>query len=95
MAHPHRSYTNQRLLEPPDWNRVQRLYSFCRARAVERIIWAERNPIRQRRDLATLETMYGKARQHNDIVTSCAVTYFRTQALRDARHPEFLGEWIR
>jgi len=38
--------------------------------------------------------MYGKARQHNDIVTSCAVTYFRTQALRDARHPDFLGEWI-
>ena len=38
--------------------------------------------------------VYCKARQHGDIVTGCAVTYFRAQALQDADHPDFLGEWI-
>lgn len=49
---------------------------------------------RQRRELHVLESMYCKARQHGDIVTSCAVTYFRTQALKDADHPDFLADWI-
>ena len=52
------------------------------------------NVRKQRRELHVLESMYCKARQHGDIVTSCAVTYFRTQALKDAHHPDFLGDWI-
>jgi hypothetical protein len=92
-AHSHR-----RTAEPQDWSRVQRLYSFCRARAIERITLAERrdpeNTAQERRELRVLETMYGKARQHNDIVVSCAVTYFRAQALKDAHHADFLGEWL-
>ncbi len=87
-------HTQRHKVGTHDWHRVQRLYAFCRARAIERIIAAEGAGTRQRRDLATLETMYAKARHHNDIVTSCAVTYFRAQALKDARHPDFLGEWI-
>ena len=88
--------TTQRSVEPQDWSRVQKLYGFCRARAIERLVLAEHDPAspgKERRDLRVLESMYGKAR-HNDIVTSCAVTYFRAQALKDAHHHDFLGEWI-
>jgi len=28
------------------------------------------------------------------MVTGSAVTYFRAQALKDADHPDFLGDWI-
>lgn len=98
MQQLQRAHTHRPAIEVQDWSRVQRLYAFCRARAIDRIIAAEsRHEVttRQRRDLRTLETMYGKARQYgDDVVTSCAVTYFRSQALRDARHPDFLGEWI-
>lgn len=86
--------SRRREIEIRDWNRVQRLYAFCRCRAIERIIAAPDDSARQRRDLAILETMYGKARQHNDIVINCAASYFRTQAMRAAHHPDFLGEWI-
>lgn len=87
-------HTTHRDFEPQDWRRIQRLYAFCRARAIERIVEASEDQSRHRRALTTLETMYGKARQHNDIVASCAVSYFRAQALKDAHHADFLGEWI-
>ena len=94
MSQLQHSSTRQDRMAPQDWARVQRLYSFCRARAIERIIAAKDGSISQRRDLATLEAMYSQAWQQNDIVIACAVTYFRTQAFRDAQHPDFLGEWI-
>ena len=87
-------HTQRRQVAITDWSRIQRLYAFCRARAIERIIAVEDGATKQRRDLATLESMYGKARQHNDIVIECAATYFRAQALRDAQHPDFRGEWL-
>ncbi len=83
--------------EAQSWDRVQRLYAFCRARAIDRLVLAAQEPAhvrKWRRQLHVLESMYGKARQHGDIVTGCAVTYFRAQALQDADHPDFLGEWI-
>jgi hypothetical protein len=91
-----------RLVEPQDWARVQRLYVFCRARAIDRNAASDRGDrpvtsLAQFRDLHTLETMYAKARasrEGDDVVTSCAVTYFRMTALRDADHPDFLREWI-
>ena len=75
---------------------MQTLYAFCRARAIERLVLTpdSANLSKQRRELRVLESMYCKARQHGDIVTNCAVTYFRTQALKDADHPDFQGEWI-
>jgi hypothetical protein len=84
-------------VESHTWERVQRLYAFCRARAIERVVVASEDTIgmrKQRRELHVLESMYGKARQHGDVVIGCAVTYFRAQALKDANHPDFLGEWI-
>ena len=84
-------------VEDQPWRRVQTLYVFCRARAIERLVLAAQDPVtvrKQRRELHVLESMYCKARQHGDIVTGCAVTYFRAQALKDANHPDFLGEWI-
>jgi hypothetical protein len=80
-----------------EWGRVQTLYAFCRARSIERLVLAAQDSAevrKQRRELHVLESMYCKARQHGDIVTGCAVTYFRTQALKDADHPDFLGDWI-
>jgi hypothetical protein len=81
-----------------DWTRFQRLYGFCRARAIERIILVDKGDVagwtKGRRDLRVLESMYTKARQQQGIVIGCAVTYFRAQAMRDAQHPDFLGEWI-
>ena len=88
------SSTTQRSRDVPDWGRIQTLYAFCRVRAIERIIKAGANSVSQRRDLATLEIMYAQARKQDDVLTGCAVSYFRTQAFRDARHPDFLGEWI-
>jgi hypothetical protein len=81
-----------------NWARFQRLYGFCRARAIERIMRVDERDLtggtKERRDLRVLESMYGKARQQQDILVSCAITYFRAQAMRDAHHPDFLGEWI-
>ena len=88
---------SQRHVEPHDWWRVQKLYEFCRARAIDRLIGADHelaSSSKARRELHVLESMYGKARHHNGIVIACAVTYFRAQALRDAHHSDFLGEWI-
>ena len=77
--------------------RVQRLYGFSRSRAVERLIRAApdpESPSKERNDLRVLESMYGMARQQDDIVTDCAVNYFRARAMADADHPDFHGEWI-
>jgi hypothetical protein len=97
MSQPPSSPSQPRPVELGGWARVQTVYAFCRARAIDRIIEAEQShpamETRHKRDLHILETMYGKAR-HNDVVASCAVTYFRMTAMRDARHPDFLGEWI-
>jgi len=96
MEHPRTASTTHRSAEL-SWHRVQRLYAFCRARAIERLVLAAQDPAslsKHRRDLRVLESMYCKARQHHDIVVDCAVTYFRAQALKDANHPDFLGEWL-
>lgn len=79
-----------------DWSRVQGLYVFTRARAIERILVAEAENGRlakARHDLRVLESMHAEAREHDD-VAACAILYFRTQAMRSAHHPDFLGEWI-
>lgn len=84
-------------VEDQEWPRVQTLYTFCRARSIERLVLAAQDLAgvrKQRRELHVLESMYCKARQHGDIVTGCAVTYFRSQALKDADHPDFQGEWL-
>ena len=28
------------------------------------------------------------------MVAACAITFFRARAMRDAQHPDFLGEWL-
>ncbi len=79
-----------------DWHRVQEIYAFARARAIERIVLAEAEHGRsgkERHDLRVLETMHAEARRGDD-VASCAILYFRAQAMRAAQHPDFLGEWI-
>ena len=89
--------TTQGPVESQEWGRVQTLYAFCRARSIERLVHAAQNSAKvrkHRRELHVLESMYCKARQHGDIVIGCAVTYFRAQALKDANHPDFLGDWI-
>lgn len=97
MEHTRTASTTRHAAEPQSWRRIQRLYAFCRARAIERLVLDAQDPAslsKHRRDLRTLESMYCKARQHHDIVVDCAVTYFRAQALKDANHPDFLGDWI-
>ena len=84
---------------PIDWHGLENLYHFTRLRAMDRLRAAEQDRDRhgsgrERHELRVIESMYAHARQHDDIVAACAVTYFRAQALRDAHHPEFLGEWI-
>jgi hypothetical protein len=89
--------TAQGPIEDQAWGRVQTLYAFCRARCIERLVIAAEDSTKirkRRRELHVLESMYCKARQHGDIVTSCAVTYFRTQALQYADHPDFQGDWL-
>jgi hypothetical protein len=79
-----------------DWNRVQELYAFTLARAIERILVADfdhGSAGKERHDLHVLETMHAEARRYDD-VAACAVLYFRAQAMRAAEHPDFLGAWI-
>jgi hypothetical protein len=83
----------------PRWDRVERLYAFCRARAQERIEHAEQHraawkAVEEHRELEVVEAMYAQAVSRGDIVLACAVTYLRTKAMRDADHPAFLGEWL-
>ena len=82
-----------------DWERVERLYSFVRARALDRAHeavegrdFAERSE--PRRSLHAIEAMFEQARQGDRVVAECAITFFRARAMRDAHHPEFLGEWL-
>jgi hypothetical protein len=86
-----------RKVAAPDWAKVQEIYAFCRARAIDRIATEGQSlgatSLDKFRDLRTLETMYAKARRHGAVVTSCAVTYFTMTALKDAQHPEFRAEW--
>jgi hypothetical protein len=82
-----------------DWERVERLYSFVRDRALERAGAAdERRDLAacsdQRRSLNAIEAMFAQARQGDRVVVECAITFFRARAMRDAHHPEFLGEWL-
>jgi hypothetical protein len=82
-----------------DWNRVERLYSFVRARAVDRLHEAETcNDLAAEdnrcRDIQAIDAMFTQARQGNRVVAVCAITFFRARAMRDADHPEFLGEWL-
>jgi hypothetical protein len=82
-----------------DWERAERLYSFVRERAVERLREAE-----QRRDAAAMraerqnvhaiDAMFTQARRRRGVVAACAITFFRARAMRDAQHPDFLGEWL-
>ena len=82
-----------------DWDRVETLYSFCRARARDGVQAAELrhdslSSANEQHCLHTLEAMYAQARHRSDVVAVCAVTYFRARAMRDAQHADFLGEWI-
>jgi hypothetical protein len=84
---------------PIDWNRVERLHAFVRARAVERFHGAELSGdvvarLEHGRSVRTIEVMLDQARQGHRVLVECAITYFRAQAMRDAQHPEFLGEWL-
>jgi len=81
-----------------DWSRVEQLYAFARTRAQERLDEATRledhdQAQSARAEVRTLESMYALARR-GDAAASCAITYFRVRAMRDAQHPDFLGEWL-
>ena len=89
--------TAQGTPEDQTWGRFQTLHAFCQARSIDRLVIAAQDSAKvrkQRRELQALESMYCNARQHGGIVTGCAATYFRAQALQDADHPDFLGDWI-
>ena len=82
-----------------DWDRVERLYSFVRARALERLQQAEQSGDgsawgQQRESIHALDAMFTQAQRRRGVVAACAITFFRARAMRDAQHPEFLGEWI-
>jgi hypothetical protein len=82
-----------------DWDRVEQLYTFVRARAVDRLYEAEErhDPVAVRTEcqhVHAVDAMFAQARRGHDLVAACAVTFFRARAMRDAHHPEFLGDWI-
>ena len=82
-----------------DWDRVQRLHSFVRARALERSRDALRHHdlaslSNERRNVHAIDAMYAQARSRKGVVAACAITFYRARAMRDAQHPEFLGEWL-
>ena len=82
-----------------DWDRVERLYSFARARAFERLHEAEHYGevvVRRehRQSILAMDAMFAQAQHGDPVVASCAITYFRARAMRDANHPDFLGEWL-
>jgi hypothetical protein len=96
----HASSPHHQRLPSTDWDRIEELYGFCQARATDRLHEAEQQHEREearraRHAQGILEAMRAQANKHdNAVVQACAVTYFRTQAMRDAPHPDFLGEWI-
>jgi hypothetical protein len=82
-----------------DWGRVERLYSFVRARSSERLRAAEQGRdlpavLGERQSIQAVDTMFTQARRGEGVVAACAITFFRARAMRDAHHPEFLGEWL-
>jgi hypothetical protein len=82
-----------------DWGRVERVYSFVRARSSERARAAEQCHdlpalLNERQCVQAVDAMYTQARRGEGVVAACAITYFRARAMRDAHHPEFLGEWL-
>ena len=82
-----------------DWDRVEQLYAFVRARALERLHEAERSGDvavcrEQRQSILAMDAMFSQAQYEHPVVASCAITFFRARAMRDANHPEFLGEWL-
>ena len=82
-----------------DWHRVVTLHAFVRARAFERLHEAERSRDRSarrehRQSILAIDAMFTQARHGDPLVAACAVTFFRVRAMRDANHPDFLGEWL-
>ena len=82
-----------------DWARVERLHAFVRARALERLTEAEQSGdtavLREhRKSVHAIDAMLTQARNAHRVMTECAITFFRARAMRDAHHPEFLGEWL-
>jgi len=82
-----------------DWDRVGTLYSFARGRAFERLHEAEQSSDvaarrEHRQSILAIDAMYSQAQHGDAIVAACAITFFRARAMRDADHPEFLGEWL-
>jgi hypothetical protein len=85
--------------ERVDWDRVECLYSFVRDRSLEHL----RSALEARDDAAlraerqnvhAIDAMFAQARQGHTVVVGCAISFFRARAMRDAQHPEFLGEWL-
>lgn len=81
---------------PVDWERVATLYAFVRARALEHLRRAcdVETRRRERQHLQAIDAMFAQARRGHRVVEACAVTYFRSRAMRDACHPDFLGQWL-
>ena len=84
---------------PVDWDRVDELFSFVRARALERLHEAEQSGDvgarrEHRKSIHAIDAMFTQARRGGGVVAACAITFFRALAMRDAHHPEFLGEWL-
>jgi hypothetical protein len=81
-----------------DWDRMDRLHFFVRARTLQRLREAELHhdyaaQRTEREGLHAIEAMSDQA--HRDsLIAACAITFFRARAMRDADHPDFLGEWI-
>jgi len=82
-----------------DWDRVERLHSFVRERALERLDEANRrhdldSAAVERQSVLAIDAIFTQARRRRGMVAACAITFFRARAMRDAQHPEFLGEWL-
>ena len=82
-----------------DWERAERLHSFVKERALERLAEAEdrRDPSAlraERQQVHAIEAIFTQACQRRGVVAACAIVFFRARAMRDAQHPDFLGEWL-
>ena len=82
-----------------DWDRMVPLYSFARARAFERLHEAEQSgDVAARRvhrqSILAIDAILTQAGHGDPVLVSCAIKFFRARAMRDANHPEFLGEWL-
>ena len=82
-----------------DWDRVERLYSFVRERGIERMRDARRAHdlevvAVERQNVHAVDAMFAQARRRRGVVAAVAITFYRARAMRDAQHPDFLGEWL-